>query len=132
MAPRGGAEGVKCGPKGQQFTPFDNAWHRVPADSFFLARVGFRQPDGGRRPLGGARQWTRPALSWRSVGAQLSMSAGSQACTTWRCVPRPSMPSVITSPGLRYTGFGLMPMPTPGGVPVVIRSPGYSVMKRLT
>ena len=41
------------------------------------------------------------------------------------------MPSRIVSPGFRYSGCGFMPMPTPGGVPVLIRSPGYSVMKRL-
>ena len=33
------------------------------------------------------------------------------------------MPSSITSPGCSQTG-GLKPMPTPGGVPVLIRSPG--------
>ena len=63
--------------------------------------------------------------------AQLSISAGSQACTVCCCSPRPSMPRRITSPGFRYTGFGFAPMPTPGGVPVVMQSPGSSVMKRL-
>ena len=38
------------------------------------------------------------------------------------------MPSVTTSPAFRYWGFGFMPMPTPGGVPVVMTSPGSSVM----
>ena len=38
------------------------------------------------------------------------------------------MPSVMTSPALRYCGVGFMPMPTPGGVPVVMTSPGSSVM----
>jgi len=32
--------------------------------------------------------------------------------------------------GLEVLG-GFMPRPTPGGVPVVMRSPGHSVMKRL-
>ena len=41
------------------------------------------------------------------------------------------MPSRISSPAFRNTGVGFMPMPTPGGVPVVMRSPGQSVMKRL-
>ena len=41
------------------------------------------------------------------------------------------MPSVITSPFFRYSG-GFMPRPTPGGVPVVMMSPGISVMKWLT
>ncbi len=44
------------------------------------------------------------------------------------CVPSFSMPRVITSPGLRNTGLGFLPRPTPGGVPVVITSPGSSVM----
>src|SRR3954469_2835003 len=43
--------------------------------------------------------------------------------TFWRCSPSPSMPSVTTSPALRNVG-GFMPSPTPGGVPVVITSPG--------
>jgi hypothetical protein len=34
--------------------------------------------------------------------------------TSWRCSPSPSTPRVITSPGLRKIGCGLMPMPTPG------------------
>ena len=42
------------------------------------------------------------------------------------CSPSPSMPSCTTSPGLRNFGCGLMPMPTPGGVPVMITSPGSS------
>ena len=60
-----------------------------------------------------------------------SIRAGSQAKTFWRCSPSLSMPSFITSPGFRKTGLGLTPMPTPGGVPVVIRSPGFSVMNLL-
>ena len=38
------------------------------------------------------------------------------------------MPRVTTSPALRKRG-GFMPMPTPGGVPVVITSPGSRIMK---
>ena len=41
------------------------------------------------------------------------------------------MPSDITSPGLSSTG-GFRATPTPGGVPVVMMSPGSSVMYRLT
>ena len=37
------------------------------------------------------------------------------------------MPSVITSPAFSHCG-GFMPIATPGGVPVVITSPGSSVM----
>ena len=42
------------------------------------------------------------------------------------------MPSVITSPAFSQIGFGFLPMPTPGGVPVAMMSPGCSVMKWLT
>jgi hypothetical protein len=45
------------------------------------------------------------------------------ASTCCCCVPRPSMPSDMTSPGASQIG-GVKPMPTPGGVPVLIRSPG--------
>src|SRR3984885_11513707 len=40
------------------------------------------------------------------------------------CSPSPSMPSVTTSPALRNIGSGFMPSPTPGGVPVMMTSPG--------
>src|SRR6202030_3036964 len=39
------------------------------------------------------------------------------------CSPSPSMPSVTTSPAFRNVG-GFMPRPTPGGVPVMMTSPG--------
>jgi hypothetical protein len=45
-------------------------------------------------------------------------------------LPRPSMPSVMTSPPLRKRG-GLKPRPTPGGVPVVMTSPGSRRMNWL-
>jgi hypothetical protein len=50
------------------------------------------------------------------------------ATTFWRCSPRPLIVRVMTSPGLRNTGSGLMPKPTPGGVPVAMTSPGSRVM----
>ena len=50
------------------------------------------------------------------------------ATTSCRCSPNPSMPRRMTLPGFRNTGCGLTPMPTPGGVPVLITSPGSSVM----
>ena len=54
-----------------------------------------------------------------------------KATTFWRCSPNPSIPKVITSPRFKYTGAGLpsflKPIPTPGGVPVQITSPGLSV-----
>ena len=48
------------------------------------------------------------------------------------CSPRPSMPSRMVWPGLSQTGSGLMPMPTPGGVPVEMMSPGCRLMNWLT
>ena len=54
------------------------------------------------------------------------------ACTVrWRCSPRPSMPKRMTCPARKNTGSGLMPRPTPGGVPVEMTSPGCSDMQRL-
>ena len=38
------------------------------------------------------------------------------------------MPRRISSPGNRNTGAGFMPMPTPGGVPVVMQSPGTAAI----
>src|SRR5712671_3005144 len=52
--------------------------------------------------------------------------------TFWRCSPRPWIFRVIISPGFRNTGVGLMPRPTPGGVPVQMMSPGSNVMYWLT
>jgi hypothetical protein len=50
------------------------------------------------------------------------------ATTFWCCSPKPSIPKVIVSPRFKNTGAGLpfffTPMPTPGGVPVQITSPG--------
>jgi len=40
------------------------------------------------------------------------------------CSPSPWTPSRTTSPARKNFGSGLMPMPTPGGVPVMITSPG--------
>jgi len=47
--------------------------------------------------------------------------------TRCRCSPRPAMPSVTTSPAFSHCG-AFMPSATPGGVPVVMMSPGSSVM----
>ena len=63
-----------------------------------------------------------------SSSLALAVNASRYAATiSWRCSPSASMPSVTTSPTLRYCG-GFMPVPTPGGVPVVMTSPGNSVM----
>ena len=48
--------------------------------------------------------------------------------TGFSSVPNPVISMRTTSPALRYTG-GFIPSPTPGGVPVAIRSPGISVMR---
>jgi len=39
------------------------------------------------------------------------------------------MPSLMTSLTFRKTGSGFMPIPTPGGVPVEMISPGCKVTK---
>src|SRR4029079_472010 len=54
-----------------------------------------------------------------------------EGATFWRERPSPSMPSSTTSPTLRYTGSGLMPRPTPAGVPVLMTSPGSRDMNWL-
>ena len=55
---------------------------------------------------------------------KLPSSESCHATTRWRCSPRPLTPSRISSPGLRKTGAGFCPSPTPGGVPVISKSPG--------
>src|SRR5690554_6581216 len=45
--------------------------------------------------------------------------------TVARWLPRPAMPSSTRSPSCRKTG-GCWCMPSPGGVPVAMRSPGTS------
>lgn len=52
------------------------------------------------------------------------------SCATTRCscCPSPAMPKLTTSPGFSQTGSGFLPMPTPGGVPVAMMSPGSRVM----
>jgi len=52
------------------------------------------------------------------------------AMTCWRASPKPSMPNSTRSPGFKKLG-GFRPSPTPAGVPVLIKSPGNSVMKEL-
>src|SRR5262249_121966 len=41
--------------------------------------------------------------------------------------PMPSISIVISSPGFMNRGSGFQNAPTPAGVPVAIRSPGWSV-----
>lgn len=47
-------------------------------------------------------------------------------------MPSLSIPKRMTSPSCRNLGTGLIPGPTPGGVPVVTTSPGCRVRNRLT
>src|SRR5260363_24886 len=49
------------------------------------------------------------------------------ATTGCRMTPTPSTPASTTSPGHSHS-CGLMPAPTPSGVPVAMMSPGSSVM----
>ena len=51
--------------------------------------------------------------------------------TTLVQVPTPSSSTSMTSPFLNQTGCGFLPMPTPWGVPVQMRSPGRSVVPLL-
>src|SRR5262252_8435549 len=48
--------------------------------------------------------------------------------TFWVCSPSPAMLSFTTSPTFRNFGSGFMPSATPGGVPVIMTSPGSRTM----
>src|SRR5215471_17003440 len=48
--------------------------------------------------------------------------------TFWVCSPSPAMLSLTTSPTFKYFGSGFMPSATPGGVPVMMTSPGSRTM----
>ena len=77
----------------------------------------------GRRTAHSARRPASTSIASGRNDQRLPLN-GTTFCF---CAPRPSMPSVMTSPGLSHV-WGFIPMPTPGGVPVVITSPGKSVM----
>lgn len=78
-----------------------------------------------RRRAGPARQ---PAGCGSQDCRQLDQALrGFQSITSCCCSPRPGMPRRTWSPFFRKRGFG-RPMPTPGGVPVAITSPGSRVM----
>ncbi len=100
-------------------------------------RVPLLRGDGRRRPRAGQRQGPRArhrrTRRRRALSLARPLSRGVSACarTRCRCSPSPATPSVTTSPGFRYRG-GLRPIPTPGGVPVAMMSPGSSVMNWLT
>jgi hypothetical protein len=53
------------------------------------------------------------------------------AMTCCCCSPNFWIPSRTVSPAFRNTGVGFLLAPTPGGVPVVMMSPGSSVMNWL-
>ena len=77
-----------------------------------------------------------PAIDRRPAAAdaacnQCQSAPPGQRLTCCRCDPSPSIPRVMTSPSARKTG-GLRPLPTPGGVPVVMMSPGCNDMNWLT
>src|SRR5690606_27720481 len=60
-------------------------------------------------------------------GSVPSHTADLQFC---RCLPSPTASTSTTSPDCRYRG-GVLPMPAPAGVPVLIMSPGSSTMNWL-
>ena len=68
----------------------------------------------------------------RSLASRQKLHHFLNPTTLCVCTPNPSIPKRITSPRFKYSGAGFMPMPTPGGVPVVMTSPGISVMNWLT
>ena len=75
-----------------------------------------------RQRIEGGEDDARPrsqAFHWPSAQAAF------HATTRWSCRPSPSIPSDIVSPAFRNRG-GFLPDPTPGGVPVVMTSPGSS------
>lgn len=68
-----------------------------------------------------------PALPIVRGGKGETGEEAQAATTRWRCSPRPWIPSRIVCPALRKIGCGFLPSPTPGGVPVEMMSPGWSV-----
>src|SRR5271165_1362205 len=80
------------------------------------------EPDGrakGQADRGGARD--QPENRRKPM-----VQAATSFCS---CSPNPSIPSFIVCPTFRKIGFGFFPSPTPGGVPVAMMSPAFSVMK---
>src|SRR3954453_11393396 len=74
------------------------------------------------------RGWITGLLRFaRNDGVAAVMIAAYAAEISLRRSPRPPVAGVMRSPPLRKVG-GFMPRPTPGGVPVVMMSPGSSVM----
>ena len=93
---------------------------------------GARRGSRARCPRGSACTPRAARAAARSVVriASLRPAAGPGASAgriRWRWVPRPSIPSSTTSPAFRKVG-GLHAQATPAGVPVLMTSPGSSVM----
>ena len=100
---------------------------RIDAERKSVNRASRHRP----RPIGssqarlspGYRRQPQPSAS----GVSLRIRSGYLSLTTFCCwMPSPSMPMRMISPGFRKR-CGFMPMPTPGGVPVVMMSPGIRV-----
>lgn len=99
-------------------------------------------PDGAARVRQGCRRTTQNPRLMHRTARRLRPSLEDQpgeaspdrrhATTCWRCAPSLSIASSITSPAFRKIASGFLPSPTPGGVPVMSRSPGYSVTYSLT
>lgn len=88
-------------------------------------KTGPARRGAGPVPTTMHRRWRAgPAAEKRRLGTKgrPDMADYLSAATCCICSPSPSMPSRMTSPGLRNTG-GFWPRPTPGGVPVEMMSP---------
>ena len=84
-------------------------------------RLGHRQPNGDASQ---DQPEQHPAGQWPG-----NFNRSQAAITVCCCSPRPSTPSRMVCPTLRKIGFGFLPNPTPGGVPVAMMSPACRVMK---
>ena len=92
-----------------------------------------RPQDRGRPPGHRASPEARPRVRRRpqpvDPAQALTPARPHRRTTGLRSVPSPSISTSTTSPGWSQTG-GLRAIPTPGGVPVKIRSPGWNVKTR--
>ena len=93
----------------------------------------FRADPEGRKRTGGTIIQIESGVKLKSTKilteTQPAPHPSQSRITGLRSVPRPSISTSTTSPFFNHTG-GLRAMPTPGGVPVKIRSPGSSVKIR--
>ena len=88
------------------------------------------QPVRNREPYSTTAAGDDSDLTFKALDGHTDGSEGRHARTFCVCTPSFSMPTRMICPGLRYLG-GFMPKPTPGGVPVVMISPGSNVMNSL-